>query len=133
MGCYDTWQSSKSKCCHAKKEKQKKKTSNFVSKKAIKPVSQVLKESMENWQNSLTPASQQSRTCIHSKAFSFFSYTYRVPSLEQLSLAEFSSEQVRPKVYGNGHLSVFSSNHLAPALCSIMYHYTREAMMLLVP
>ena len=32
-----------------KEKKKQKKTSNFVSKKAIKPVAWVLKESMENW------------------------------------------------------------------------------------
>ena len=30
----------------------------------------------------------------------------RVTSLEQLSLAEFSGEQARPKVYENGHKNV---------------------------
>ena len=31
---------------------------------------------------------------------------YRVTSLEQLSVAEFSGEQARPKVYKNGHKNV---------------------------
>ena len=31
---------------------------------------------------------------------------YRVTSLEQLKLAEFSGEQTRPKVYVNGHKKV---------------------------
>ena len=44
---------------------------------------------------------------IHSLALSSFSYVViRVTSLEQLSVAEFSGEQTRLKVYENGHKKV---------------------------